>query len=239
MTVTIDRLTIEENAPLSHSCLDSGDYAAIAIQCRTRVNEQRPQPTPYDEVLGSIEEAENICQGLGVVQQIATSMDGALVCDSSDLGCPALVVYLPTCSLIDDKNKKRENAASPTPHDETVLLVDDDPMVRRYTRRALEMAGFHVLEAGDSREALQTIRAESGRVDILIADLVLPDMHGGKLARAIQREFGSVPVIFVSGYDNRAIQHHGLIEQGASLLRKPYTRRSLLTMVEAALELGA
>jgi DNA-binding response OmpR family regulator len=159
-----------------------------------------------------------------------------LVFDSSDIQCPALVAYLPIAVSPESKHDLQVGDKVQQ-HDETVLLVDDDPMVRRYTRRALEVAGFHVLEAGDSRQAIETIRAEEGRIDVLIADLVLPDMHGGKLARAIHKEFGSVPVIFVSGYDNRAIQHHGLIDQGASLLHKPYTRRSLLTMVEAALSM--
>ncbi len=237
MSVTVDKICISGSRDESITPLRAGEYATIVIQCRARVLEHRPHPTPYDETFDSAEEAENVACGLGTVQRIAASLGGALLFDRSDPRCPVLVTYLPICDSPESVGSDSDIEERQF-HDETVLLVDDDPMVRRYTRRALEVAGFHVLEAGDSREAIATIRSEEGHIDVLIADLVLPDMHGGKLARAIQKEFGSVPVIFVSGYDNRAIQHHGLIDQGASLLRKPYTRRSLLTMVEEALSLG-
>ncbi|MFT7616752.1 MAG: two-component system cell cycle sensor histidine kinase/response regulator CckA [Planctomycetota bacterium] len=237
MTVTLDQVAVDLQKVNSVISLPAGRYAAIAVQCRTRIVKQLPHATLYDQVLISAQDAENVSCGLGTVQRVVESMNGALVYDCTDGHSPVLVIYLPLSEL-DMENPVQEDESF-VQHDETVLLVDDDPMVRRYTRRALEVSGFRVLEAANSREAMETIRQEEGQIDILIADLVLPDMHGGKLATAIDEEFGRMPVIFVSGYDNRAIQHHGLIEQGASLLTKPYTRRSLLTMVEAALEVSS
>ncbi len=235
MTVTLGTTELQADEENLSRALAPGRYATITVSCSSHLVDDCMEPGPFDNIPATPEEAETIALGLGCVQRIVASLGGCLRVDAARSHSPVVVLFLPQAPL-PEKNEAEMPFAAGGHDGETVLLVDDDPMVRRYTRRALETAGLRVLEAADSREAMSILHDREDQVDLVIADLVLPDMHGGRLARAIQQEFGSLPVIFVSGYDNRAIQHHGLIEQGAKLLRKPYTRRSLLTMIDSALQ---
>jgi CheY-like chemotaxis protein len=119
---------------------------------------------------------------------------------------------------------------------EVVLLVEDEPAVRALTARVLRAQGYTVLVAGNGAEALQVIQAYPGVIDLLVTDLMMPEMSGKALAEHVVRHYPGIRVLFISGYTDRAIVHHGRLERDMAFLQKPFTPLSLAEKVREALD---
>jgi PAS domain S-box-containing protein len=116
---------------------------------------------------------------------------------------------------------------------ETILLVEDEPGVRRFARQELERRGYTVLEASNGREALELARRHAGPIHLVVTDVVMPEMGGAELADLLGAERSGVPVLFMSGYTNHSGQREVM---GAGYLQKPFTSASLLTQVRGVLD---
>jgi CheY-like chemotaxis protein len=119
---------------------------------------------------------------------------------------------------------------------ETILLVEDDSAVRAVTRRALESSGYRVLEAGGGQEALAACESQPGPIDLLVTDVVMPEMAGRLLAEEMRRRRPGIRVLFISGYTDDAILRHGVQQAEVAFLQKPYTPVALASKVREALE---
>jgi CheY-like chemotaxis protein len=132
-------------------------------------------------------------------------------------------------------------AAAPLPMvggSETVLLVEDDPMVRRYACDQLVALGYHVIEAHSGLQALTILREGQG-VDLLFTDVVMPGMSGRQLADQAMALRPDLKVLFTSGYTENAIVHHGRLDPGVHLLSKPYRREDLARRLREVMGSGA
>jgi len=118
---------------------------------------------------------------------------------------------------------------------QTILLVDDDAVVRKLSAAALGAAGFDVLEAGSGPQALQVARAHPGAIGLLLTDVALPGMSGGELAEALSRDRPGVPTVFMSGYSAGAALHDTVRDEGVAFIAKPFNPEALLRKVRAAL----
>jgi CheY-like chemotaxis protein len=119
---------------------------------------------------------------------------------------------------------------------ETVLVVEDEAMVRRFAVLALERLGYHALEAPDGNAALETAAAFGGRIHLLFTDVVMPHMNGQELAGRIRELQPDVRVLYASGYTDNAIVHHGVLDPGVAFLQKPYTVLELSAKVRQVLD---
>ncbi len=119
---------------------------------------------------------------------------------------------------------------------EAVLVVEDDSPVRDITVRALRSAGYAVHEAHGGPDALALLERTRFVPELLVTDVVMPDMNGRQVADEIRRLHPGVRVLFVSGYTQEIIQRHGALEAGVELLAKPFTPSSLLARVRAVLD---
>ena len=120
---------------------------------------------------------------------------------------------------------------------ETVLVVEDQAQVLRVVKGILKRAGFQVLEAGSGEEALKVAEAFSGKIDLLLTDVVLPGLAGPQVAAALAAARPGVRVLFMSGYTDNSIVHHGVLESGINFLEKPLTVDSLTRKIRAVLDL--
>jgi CheY-like chemotaxis protein len=117
----------------------------------------------------------------------------------------------------------------------TVLLVEDEPAVRRLARTILAAAGYEVLEAGTGAQALALSELHAGPIDVLLTDVVMPGMSGPQLAAQLSARRPGLRVLFMSGYLPDTISHHGLAASG-DLIEKPLTPGSLRDKVREVLE---
>jgi CheY-like chemotaxis protein len=120
-------------------------------------------------------------------------------------------------------------------HNEVVLLVEDDEMVRMYAHHLLEDLGYRVLSASNGPEALEVL-AKNTDVRLLFTDVIMPGgMNGRQLADAACKLRPSLKVLYTSGYTENAIVHHGRLDPGVILLSKPYQRKDLVTKLRQVL----
>ena len=112
----------------------------------------------------------------------------------------------------------------------TVLVVDDEPSVLQFICDALGACGYTTLAAANARQALEILKRPGRTIDVVLSDVVMPDVRGPELAREIQRISPSIPVVFMSGNAGRAE-----LPSGADFLEKPFTLQALSTMLEQAL----
>jgi len=173
--------------------------------------------------------------GLATVYGIVKQSEGHIHVDSAPGSGTTFDVCLPaTADAL--AVAPPQPAATSTRGTETVLVVEDDPLVRAVTVRALRAGGYRVLVASDGGEALATDAGALSQVRLLVTDVVMPGMDGRALAEALRRVHPDVRVLFVSGYTQDLIAERGVLASGVEFLPKPFTAASLLARVRAVLD---
>jgi PAS domain S-box-containing protein len=119
---------------------------------------------------------------------------------------------------------------------ETILLAEDDAILRPLARELLRKLGYAVLEGEDAESALAAARAHKGPIDLLVADVVMPGPSGRELARRLAEMRPQIKVLYISGYTDDAIVHHGMLEPGLHFLQKPFTPAALARKVRDVLD---
>jgi CheY-like chemotaxis protein len=125
--------------------------------------------------------------------------------------------------------------ASPVQGTGTILLVEDEDQVRRLARLILEKHGYRVFEASNGEDAIRIIDLYSGRLDLLVTDVVMPGIDGRDVARAVKAQFPKVKVLYLSGYTSDAVVRHGILHHEVAFLQKPFSAASLAAKVRDVL----
>jgi CheY-like chemotaxis protein len=121
---------------------------------------------------------------------------------------------------------------------ETVLVVEDEPAMREVTRRILSRRGYRVITAASGREAIEIAANHAGGIDVLLTDVIMPQMLGKEAAERICALRPSVKVLFMSGYTQGLLDTQGVLEAGVNLIEKPFTEASLLTKLRQIIASG-
>jgi signal transduction histidine kinase/CheY-like chemotaxis protein len=171
--------------------------------------------------------------GLATVFQIVKDCGGDLRVESTLGQGTSVVVLLPRSSGPLAKNEQAE-VPSRSRGGETLLVVDDDEQVLAVLARMLRSSGYEVLAAGRGDEALALANSRSGRLDLLITDVVMPGMSGPELARELRKTHPGIPVLFASGFSDIAAEELEVVST-VPILAKPYTRDAVMMAVSAAL----
>ena len=119
---------------------------------------------------------------------------------------------------------------------ETILLVEDDESVREAALNILVNSGYTVLEAAGGEKALELCKTHGDSINMLIADVVMPEMSGPELARRMKAFCPAAKVLYMSGYTDTHIVHHGVLKEGIAFLQKPFTLKSLIMKVRNVLD---
>jgi two-component system cell cycle sensor histidine kinase/response regulator CckA len=143
-------------------------------------------------------------------------------------------VYLPES---DGEASRSEPAASGVAAGgETILVVEDEPVVRRLARMALEEVGYAVIEASDGVEALAALQRTDHSIQFVLSDVVMPGMGGQELARILRSDRPELPLLFMSGYQGEDVTDRGLLEPGAAFIQKPFAPQELTRRVRSLLD---
>ena len=134
------------------------------------------------------------------------------------------------------KGPDAEGASGPSGGHKTILLVEDDETLRLVIGRMLERLGFSVLPAANGAEALAIFEAQSQCVDLLLTDVVMPELGGPELVERLADRGVLIPVIFMSGYSDQAVLRRLTVSPTTQLLRKPFTLDVLLKAVREILD---
>lgn len=168
----------------------------------------------------------------GIVRQ-----SGGHIWVYSELGVGSTFkVYLPVASSAPLAELSARALAEPVGGRETILVVEDEELVRMVTRAMLLRRGYTVLLAADGEQALSVASSHLGSIDLLLTDVVMPRANGRRVAEQVLLMRPSTRVLYMSGYTEDAIVHHGVLDSGISLLEKPFTEQDLARAVRETLD---
>jgi PAS domain S-box-containing protein len=173
--------------------------------------------------------------GLSSVYGIVQQSDGWITVYSEPGQGTQFHVYLPR--LEEDAEKPAAPVENPAAAfgTETILVTEDQDNVRKLVSRMLRGFGYHVLEAANGGEALEAASAHAGPIDLLVTDLVMPEMSGRELGAELKRRRPEIRVLYMSGYTGNVVAQRGLLEEGVAFIEKPFTAESLASKVRDTL----
>ena len=169
--------------------------------------------------------------GLATVYGIVKQHGGYIAIESAPGAGTAVSIYLARVAGPGDGVESAGSDAAPVAGSGTVLVVEDAADLRELTAEILGMAGYTVLSAGAPGEALEIATRHAGAIDLLLTDVVMPEMSGRDLADRLTAARPEMKVLYMSGYTDDAIVHHGVLDPGTALLQKPFTPDALTRRV--------
>ncbi len=173
--------------------------------------------------------------GLSTVLRIVTDSGGGLRVASQPGHGSTFEVFLPAVAAVDEEPVAASHGDVQLP-DAVVLLVEDEAMLRTLARRALTQAGCRVLVASNGREGLEMAVAQLGRLDLVITDIIMPELGGREMVRALEARRPGLPVLYTSGYTGDQDLADWLTRSGAPFLAKPYAPADLVRAAAAVIE---
>jgi PAS domain S-box-containing protein len=230
-------LTIEMTnaAPEPELGLDRGPYVVVAVTDTGCGMDAATLAQAFEPFFTTKEQGTGL--GLATVYGIVAQSGGELRAESERGRGSTFRIYLP---CVDASVESRDVPASSRSGGgpETILLVEDECIVRQLARRILADEGYTVLDAADADDALRLSERHSGPIDLVLTDLVMPNMSGTELADRLGLLREESKVIYMSGYTDDAIMRHGLVDPGLAFLQKPFTpdrlRRKVREILDAA-----
>ena len=213
----------------------AGSYVQLTVSDTGEGMTQDVREQIFDPFFTTKPAGEGTGLGLATVHGIVNQSGGHIVAYSEPQLGTSLKVYLPASDQDAPRSEPASTDAPVTPASETVLLVEDETVVRRLVREILERDGYTVLEAETPEEAL----AASGGpedIDLLLTDVVMPRMSGPEIARALGEVRDELKVLYMSGYSDAAVVQRGLLEPGTAFIQKPFRARELTAKVRSLLE---
>ena len=178
--------------------------------------------------------------GLATVYGIVKQNKGFIWAYSEPQMGTVFKIYLPCVAGRGHRAEVEEvGTASAARGSETVLLVEDEPAVRRAAAEFLSLQGYTVLEAKDGVDALAVSKIHGSTIHLLVSDVVMPNMSGGLLAKELAQLRPDTKILFVSGYAGKTVLDHKVVDLDTNFLQKPYTLKQLSVKIRAALSPGA
>jgi PAS domain S-box-containing protein len=176
--------------------------------------------------------------GLATVHGIVHQSGGAITVESKLGRGTRFDIYLPRTEVPAAalEEAPRRARSSPVRGSEVILLVEDEENIRQPATEILESRGYTVLAAGDGNEAIELAARHSGPIHIMVTDVVMPGMSGSQLAERMTAERQDLKVVYISGYPEDSIAHHGVLNPGHIFLQKPFSPATLLAKVREVLD---
>jgi PAS domain S-box-containing protein len=236
LTIETANVTLDENYAAQHVSVVPGSYVMLAVTDTGCGMDEDTQARIFEPFFTTKPAGRGTGLGLSTVYGIVKQSGGNIWLYSEPGKGTTFKVYLPS---VDESPQDADKPAAPTLRHggrETVLLVEDDEQLRRLAHRALASQGYTVLEADRGNTALDIARRHKGRIDLLLTDVVMPDINGTKLADMLRGARPELRVLFMSGYPDGAILHHGMLEHGVSYIAKPFTTEAVTRKVREVLD---
>ena len=223
LTIETSNIFIDPNYASTHVGLLPGAYVLLSVSdtgtgMSSDVQEQIFEPFFTTKAVG-----KGTGLGLATVYGIVRQSGGGIFVYSEEGHGTTFKIYIPR--VADEHPSEEEPEITPklAIGTETILLVEDEELVRSLSRQVLESCGYHVIEASDGIEALEILEKDTGSIDLLITDVIMPRMGGRELSERLRSMRPELPILFASGYTDEAVVRHGVLDSNINFLQKPFT----------------
>lgn len=213
-----------------------GRYVVLSVSDTGHGMDHETQARIFEPFFTTKEAGKGTGLGLSTVYGIV-KQSGGFIFVYSELGRGATFkIYLPRTDKAADSVEETRTSTDLPYGCETILLAEDEPKVRGLVRDTLRRYGYTVLEARHGIDALVLNAQHQGPIHLLLTDVVMPQMSGPELAGQLRSSRADLKVLYISGYTQQAVVHHGVLDPGVMLLQKPFTSDVLVRKVRQVLE---
>ncbi len=228
---------LDESYHQQHPGVTPGDYVLLAISDTGHGMDEETQAKVFEPFYTTKEVGEGTGLGLSTVYGIVKQSGGFIWVYSEPERGTTFKIYLPRLTATKEQQESLPEKQDSIGGTETVLLVEDEESLRKLALRILEKLGYSVVEARNGVDALEIINKEDHpEIDLLVTDVIMPKMGGKELSKKLFEEYPELKVLYICGYTDNAIAHHGVLDEGVVLLQKPFSPQSLAEKVRETLD---
>lgn len=237
-SLTIETANFESKAEFAvqHLGLAPGRYVMLAVSDSGCGMDEKTKARIFEPFFTTKEKGRGTGLGLSTVYGIVKQSGGSVWVDSEPGKGSVFKVYFP--QLHEDSEVLRPTLVETVvPRgSETILLVEDEDVVRGLARKILAQAGYNVLDACGGEDAMRLCRELAGPIHLLLTDVVMPERSGKEIADCLQQLRPATRVLYMSGYTDDAIVHHGVVDSDVEFIQKPFTPLALARKVREVLD---
>ena len=226
---------LDETYTRTHPGVNPGDFVMIAVSDTGHGMDSETRRRIFEPFFTTKEKGKGTGLGLATVYGMVKQSGGDIWVYSEIGKGSTFKLYFPrimepvTDASADESEKARQTGS------ETILLVEDEKAVRELTLKMLRRLGYTVLAADGGAEAIAFSKAHTAEIALLLTDVVMPGMSGRQLADVLTKERPGLKVLYLSGYTENTVVHHGVLEPGVDFLPKPFSREVLASKIREIL----
>ncbi|MBW2344804.1 MAG: response regulator, partial [Deltaproteobacteria bacterium] len=215
-----------------------GSYVMLAVSDTGTGMDKETQEHIFEPFYTTKEKGKGTGLGLSTVYGIVKQNNGFVWVYSEPGQGTTFKIYMPKAVEDAVLDEIEITTTADLSGSDTVLIVEDDDSLRKLAHKALQQKGYKVLEAENGEDALRVSEEHEDPIDLLITDVVMPKMDGKETAERLQPLYPQMKVIYMSGYTDNAIVHHGVLAPGLNFIEKPFSPEGLARKVREVLDRG-
>lgn len=245
LEIETSRVEVEKPIERSRFTIQPGSYVELSVRDTGTGMDAATQAKLFEPFFSTKQRGEGTGLGLATVYGIVKQNRGYVLVETSPGAGSTFRVWLPAEEEAVEETRSEspiieKEEAKMEPERATILLVEDEPAVRRLAAQILRDGGHTVVEAGDGAEALEMAERHDGEIDLLFTDIVMPRMSGREVGRTLLGRWPDLVVVYTSGYTNEqnvgAGIDRGVLEPGIHFVHKPFSPDELIRKIDEALE---
>jgi PAS domain S-box-containing protein len=236
VTIETGNTTFDDAYCELHAGFLPGEFVLLAISDNGCGMDDQIVKNIFEPFFTTKRVAEGTGLGLATVYGIVKQNNGFINVYSEPGSGTTFRIYLPRHVGQQHPMRAATKIQTPMGRGEMVLLVEDEPSIMRMAKMMLKRLGYQVLAAGSPRQALALAEQHAGALDLLITDVVMPEMSGRSLANQIHGLYPSIKTLFMSGYTANVIAHNGVLDEGVNFIQKPFSLNDLAIKIRSVLK---
>ena len=235
ITIETANVVFDENYCADHTGFTLGEYVLLAVSDNGCGMDKKTMANVFEPFFTTKEFGKGTGLGLSTVYGIVKQNNGFINIYSESGEGTTFKIYLPRFGDKSAHVVTTDQARGFTGGSETILLVEDEPSILKMSKNILEKLGYAVLTASTPGKAVQLADEYAGEINLLMTDVVMPEMNGRDLANNLVSRYPHLKRLFMSGYTTHVIAHHGVLDEGVHFIQKPFSIKDLAAKVREAL----
>jgi len=239
LVIETSNVVLDADFARSHTTVQPGPHVLLAVSDTGVGMDPDVQTHIFEPFFTTKEVGKGTGLGLATCYGIVKQNRGSIWVHSEKGHGTTFRIYMPCAEAVEEQREPIETGTSLVVQgNETVLLVEDELVVRDLAADALRRQGYQVVTAASAPEALDLVQQAVRPFDVLVSDIVMPQMNGQQLADLLLPRYPTLKVLFISGYSDLPRHHDGMLRPGMALLTKPFTPGQLVQRVRALLDVS-
>ncbi len=237
LTIKTANTNLNENYFREHGIKNQpGPYVMLAVSDTGSGMDKETQEHIFEPFYTTKEQGKGTGLGLSTVYGIVKQNNGFIWVDSEPGQGTNFKIYLPKVKGAEELEEKKQTPVRDLDGSETVLIVEDNDALRNLAQKTLQRHGYRILVAENGEDALRISGEHEGPIQLMLTDVVMPKMSGKETVERLQPLYPHMKVIYISGYTDDSIVHHGVLSPALNFLAKPFTPEGLALKVRAVLD---